>query len=61
MLTAALIAALLSAVLVDLRHRTFVVAVAEDPRSLQARRAQLRFETWLMTGPAFLLLAAHLA
>jgi len=61
MLTAALIAALLSAVLVELRHRTFLVAVEEDPRSFEVRRIQFLFETWLMTGPAFILLAlAHL-
>jgi hypothetical protein len=36
--------------------------VEEDPRSFAARRIQFLFETWLMTGPAFILLAlAHLA
>lgn len=59
MLTAAVVTALLSAVLVEFRHRTFLVAVEESPRSFEARRTQFLFETWLMTGPSlfFLLLS----
>ena len=61
MLIAAVVSALLSAVLVEFRHRTFLAAVEESPRSLHARRSQFLLETWLMTGPSlFFLLAAQL-
>lgn len=56
MITAALIAAILGAIVVDVRHRTFLVAVEEDPRRTEARRAQFLLESWLTTSPAMVLL-----
>ncbi len=58
-LTAAVAASLLAAVLVELRHRRFVtdVALALDPFTARPRRTQFLLETWAITSPGLLLLA----
>jgi hypothetical protein len=57
MLTAAAIAAVLAAVLVELRHRSFLHAVETDPYVSRSRRTQFLLETWAITSPSLLLLA----
>ena len=57
MLTAAVFASLLAAVLVELRHRSFVVDVSMQPAMARPRRTQFLLETWAITGPGLLLLA----
>jgi hypothetical protein len=56
-LIASAFAALLAAVLVDLRHRTLHVAVAQEPWTARSRRTQFLFETWALTTPSLVLLA----
>ena len=57
MLTAAVIAALVAAVLVELRHRTYLAAVEADPFTSRSRWTQFLLETWAITSPSLLLLA----
>jgi hypothetical protein len=57
MLTAAVIASLVAAVLVELRHRTFVSQVTSNPYAERSRRTQFLLETWAITSPSLLLLA----
>ena len=57
MLTAAVVASLLAAVLVELRHRSFVAAVTMQPQLARPRRTQFLLETWAITSPGLLLLA----
>jgi hypothetical protein len=57
MLIASTIAALLAAVLVDLRHRSLAVAVTQEPWSARSRRTQFLLETWALTTPSMVLLA----
>jgi hypothetical protein len=57
MLTAAVAASLLAAVLVELRHRRCLADVASDPFTARPRRTQFLLETWAITSPGLLLLA----
>jgi hypothetical protein len=58
MFTPALLAALLAAVIVHLRHHELLVAVQYDPSCESTRRRQLVFETWVLTAPSLALLLA---
>lgn len=58
MLSAATIAALLAAALVELRHRSLAAAVADEPWMARSRRTRFLLETWALTTPSLLLLAA---
>ena len=57
MLTAAVIAALVAAVLVELRHRRYLAATEADPFAARSRWNQFLLETWAITSPSLLLLA----
>jgi hypothetical protein len=57
MLTTAVIASVVAAVLVELRHRSFVTAVDADPFIERPRRNQFLLEVWALTSPSLLLLA----
>ncbi len=57
MLTAAVVASLLAAVFVELRHRRFVADVTMQPQVARPRRTQFLLETWAITSPGLLLLA----
>lgn len=57
MLIASTFAALLAAVLVDLRHRSLATAVTQEPWMARSRRIQFLLETWALTTPSFVLLA----
>ena len=57
MLTAAVVASLLAAVLVELRHRRFVADVTIQPFAARSRRTQFLLETWAITSPGLVLLA----
>lgn len=57
-LNLAVIASLLAAVAVELRHRSYVVAVEVRPLDAKERRTRFLFETWLLTGACLILLAA---
>ena len=57
-LNLAVFASLLAAVVVELRHHSYVVAVQIRPFDAKERRARFLFETWLLTGACLLLLAA---
>jgi hypothetical protein len=57
-LNLAVLASLLAAVVVELRHRSYAVAVQGRPSDAKERRARFLFETWLLTGACLILLAA---
>ncbi len=57
MLTAAVLASLFAAVIVELRHRSFVADVTMQPFQARARRTQFLLETWALTSPCLVLLA----
>jgi hypothetical protein len=57
MLTAAVIASLVAAVLVELRHRSYTAAVDAEPFTARSRHTQFLLETWAITSPSLLLLA----
>jgi len=54
---AAVLASLIVALLVELRHRDLRVAVEVDPSAARQRRTQFLLETGALTGPALALLA----
>ncbi len=54
MLTASVVASVLAAVLVELRHRRFLAAAEVQPDTAPRRRAQFLVETWALTGLALL-------
>jgi hypothetical protein len=56
MLAASTVAALLGALLVELRHRTLETAVAQEPWMARSRRTQFLLETWALTTPSLVLL-----
>ena len=56
MLVAATLAALVAALLVEMRHRDLVAAVADEPWVARSRRTQFLLETWLITTPSLFLL-----
>ena len=57
-LNAAVLASLLTAVLVELRHRHLVAEVAHEHDRVAARARRTRFllETWMLTGVCLLVL-----
>jgi hypothetical protein len=57
-LNAAVLASLLTAVLVELRHRHLVAVVAHehDPRFARALHTRFLLETWMLTGVCLLVL-----
>jgi hypothetical protein len=57
MLTASVIVSAIAAVVVQLRHRSFVAAVEVRPYDAVPRRARFLLETWALTTPGLLLLA----
>ena len=57
MLTASVIASVLAAVLVELRHRKYLVAIEVRPYDVRPRRTQFLLETWAITTPGLVLLA----
>ena len=60
-LLASTFAALLAAVLVDLRHRSLAVAIDQEPWTARSRRTQFLFETWALTTPSMALLVVSQA
>ena len=57
-LNAAVLASLLTAVIVELRHRHLVAVAAHehDPRITRALRTRFLLETWMLTGVCLLVL-----
>jgi hypothetical protein len=57
-LNAAVLASLLTALLVELRHRHLLVVVAHehDPRLARVLRTRFLLETWMLTGVCLLVL-----
>jgi hypothetical protein len=56
MLVAATVAALLAALLVELRHRDLAVAVVDEPWAARSHRSRFLLETWALTTPSMVLL-----
>ena len=56
MLTAAVLASVLAAVLVELRHRHHLTAAEVHPEEAGRHRSQFLLETWGLTGVALVLL-----
>jgi hypothetical protein len=52
----AVLASLLTAVMVELRHRRLVAGAEADPHTAPARRARFLLETWALSGVALLAL-----
>jgi hypothetical protein len=55
-LNVAVLASLLTAVMVELRHRRLVAGTHADPDTAPARRARFLVETWALSGVALLTL-----